>query len=234
MRGSAEPWGRIATFAIGLFALLAGQFAGIAALTGSYGLDLQRVPDLSELGGAIVLFMYLSAPIQVALLVLAASYKGSAAEYLGYKLPRRGEIIFGVLVLALMIAIGDAISWIAGRSVVDGFQTDIYQAAKSVDQLPLLLFAIVVLIPVAEETLFRGFLVRGWLRSPRSAWPTILLTAALFAVVHVQYDWFLIGQVFAFGVLFGWTRWASGSTVLPILLHAMVNLEGMVETYLNT
>jgi membrane protease YdiL (CAAX protease family) len=179
------------------------------------------------------LFILVSAPVQVAILALAAGYKGNVAEYLGYKLPRRGELVFSLAVLAAMIAVGDAISWLAGRSIVDRFQTDIYQAASSVNQLPLLLVAVVVLIPIGEETLFRGFLMRGWLRSPRSAWPVIVITAALFAVVHVQYDWFLIGQVFAFGVLFGWTRWATGSTVLTMALHAVVNIEGMLETFLT-
>ena len=72
----------------------------------------------------------------------------------------------------LLIAIGDAVSWLAGRSVVDRFQTDIYQAANSVGQLPLLLAAVTVLIPIGEETLFRGFLMRGWLRSPRRPGPS--------------------------------------------------------------
>jgi len=162
-----------------------------------------------------------------------SGYKGNIADYLGYKLPRRGEVVLCLAILAAMIAVGDAMSWLAGRSVVDRFQTDIYQAANSVGQLPLLLAAVVFLIPIGEETLFRGFLMRGWLRSPRSAWPVVLVTAALFAIIHVQYDWFLIGQVFAFGVLFGWARWATGSTLLTMMLHAVVNLEGMFETFLS-
>jgi len=148
-------------------------------------------------------------------------------------LTSRGELVFSIVVLAVMIAAGDAVSWLAGRNVVDRFQSDIYQSAKNVSLLPLLLVAIAVLVPISEETLFRGFLMRGWLRSSRSAWPAILVTAGLFAIIHVQYDWFLIGQVFAFGVLFGWARWATGSTILTVVLHAIVNLEGMVETFLS-
>jgi hypothetical protein len=39
-----------------------------------------------------------------------------------------------------------------------------------------------------------------------------------------------ISQVFVSGLLLGWMRWASGSTILTILLHALINFEGMIET----
>lgn len=234
MSGDVKPWGIFATLALGALALLAGQLSGIAALSALYGFDLEQVATVTQDGGAIVLFIFVSAPVQVAVLVLAAAYKGNVLTYLGYKLPRRSEVVFGIAVLAALIVVGDTVSWLAGRNIVDRFQTDIYQAAKSASMLPLLLVAVTVFIPVTEESLFRGFLFRGWLRSPHEAWPVIVFTAGLFAVIHVQYDWFLIAQVFAFGVLFGWIRWATGSTILTMLLHALVNLEGMIETVLTS
>jgi len=234
MNGDVKPWGIFATLALGALALLAGQLSGIAALSALYGFDLGQVATVSQDGGAIVLFIFVSAPVQVAVLVLAAAYKGNVLTYLGYMLPRRSEVVFGIAVLATLIVVGDTVSWLAGRNIVDRFQTDIYQAAKSASMLPLLLVAVTVFIPVTEESLFRGFLFRGWLRSPHQAWPVIVSTAGLFAVIHVQYDWFLIAQVFAFGVLFGWIRWATGSTILTMLLHALVNLEGMIETALTS
>ncbi len=233
MTVKVAPWGIFATFALGAIALLAGQLSGIAALRGWYGVDLGQIAAVSKNGGALILFICVSAPVQVAILILAAARKGDAADYLGFKLPRWNEVLFGVGVLAALIVIGDTVSWLAGRNVVDRFQSDIYQAANSENLLPLLLFAIAVLIPIAEETLFRGFLFRGWLQSPRYAWHVIVFTAGLFAIIHVQYDWFLIAQVFGFGVLFGWMRWATGSTILTMLLHAFVNLEGMIETVLS-
>jgi membrane protease YdiL (CAAX protease family) len=194
---------------------------------------LGDVATVSQDGGAIVLFIFVSAPVQVAVLLVAAAYKGNAAAYLGYMLPRRSEVVFGVATVAALIVLGDAVNWLAGRNIVDRFQTDIYQAASNANMLPLLLVAITIFIPVTEESLFRGFLFRGWLRTPQHAWPVIVFTAGLFAVIHVQYDWFLIAQVFAFGVVFGWMRWATGSAILTMLLHGLVNLEGMVETILS-
>lgn len=230
MSENVKPWGLFATFALGAIALLVAQLLGIVAVSGLYGFDLRQMGTISRDGGGIILFICVSAPVQVALLVAAARVRGNPMTYLAYKLPRRGEVLFGIAALAALILAGDVISLLAGRSIVDPFQSDIYQAAQKANLFPLLLFAICVLIPISEESLFRGFLFRGWLQSPRNAWPVIVLTAGLFAIIHVQYDWFLIGQVFAFGVLFGWMRWVTGSTLLTMLLHGLVNLEGMIET----
>jgi len=230
---AAKPWGLFATFALGAVALVVSQFSGILAVSRLYGFDLHQIGTISSDGGGITLFICVSAPTQVALLMAAASLKGNAADYLGYRLPRRNEALFGIAAVGALIVAGDLISLMAGRNIVDPFQRDIYQAAQKANLFPLLLFAITVLIPIAEESLFRGFLFRGWLQSPRSTWPVILVTAALFAIIHVQYDWFLMCQVFAFGVLFGWMRWVTGSTLLTMLLHGLVNLEGMVETLLT-
>ena len=233
MSDQGKPWGLFATFAFGAIALFGGQFSGIAAVTGLYGLNLSQISTISREGNAIVLFICVSAPAQVVLLAAFAGLRGNVADYLGYRLPRRSEILIGIAGLVALIILGDAVSLLAGRSVVDRFQSDLYESSKSANLFPLLLFAITVLIPIAEESLFRGFLFRGWLTAPARAWPVILITAGLFAIVHVQYDWFLIAQVFAFGVYFGWIRWATGSTLLTMLLHSIVNLEGMLETLLT-
>ena len=60
----------------------------------------------------------------------------------------------------------------------------------------------------------------------------IVVTALLWALMHVQYDWYVIGQVFASGLLLGWLRWVTGSTILTILLHGLINFEGMLESVL--
>jgi len=73
-------------------------------------------------------------------------------------------------------------------------------------------------------------LFRGWARSPLTVWPAIVVISALWAGLHVQYDWTGVVQIFVVGLFLGWMRWRSGSTLLTFLLHALFNLEGTLET----
>jgi membrane protease YdiL (CAAX protease family) len=231
-----QPWGRWATLGLGVVALLGGQAAALAALSSWYGQSIGRMPDFSGDGIAVTIVILVSVPVQSVLLWLIAQRPGGdAADYLALKLPSRGEALFGIGATVALIVVGNAVSWLFGRFLVTDFQLDIYRSAAAAGWLPLLLLwlAVVVVTPVGEESLFRGFLFRGWLRSPRDTWPVILLTALLWALVHVQYDWFVIAQVFCFGVLLGWLRWASGSAVLTMLMHALINFEGMLETFVS-
>jgi uncharacterized protein len=228
-----KPWGRAASFGLGLIALLAGQMVALLALTWWFGRGLGQLPDFSGDGAAVTLIIFVSTPIQAGLLVLFARRAGAAADYLGLIWPSRSELVFGVATVAAAIVAGNIVSWLAGHSIVTTFQTDIFRTASATGWLPWLMLAVLVATPIGEELLFRGFLFRGWLKSPRDAWPVIVVTALLWALIHVQYDWFVIGQVFAFGVLLGWMRWCAGSTILTMLLHAMINVEGMIETFVS-
>jgi len=222
------------TFALAAVALLAGQMAALLALTWWYGQSLGHLPNFSGDGAAISLIIAVSTPVEVGLLALFARRTGAGvADYLGLIWPRRAEVVFGVGALVVMIVAGNALSWLLGRSLVTPFQMDIYKTASDGGWLLWLWLAIVVFTPVGEEILFRGFLFRGWLRSPRDAFAVIVITSLLWALIHVQYDWYTIGQIFIFGLLLGWMRWASGSTMLTILLHALINSEGMIETFVE-
>jgi len=229
-----QPWGRFSSFGLAAVALLVGQFVALAALTWFYGLPLSRLPNLAGDGTAVTVIILVSTPIEVALLMLFAQRTGdTAVEYLGWTMPKRADVVFGVVVVALFIVVADAVSWLAGHNLVTSFQTDIYTTSAAQGWLVLLWFAILVVTPFGEETLFRGFLFRGWFHEPQDAWLAIVGTAALFALLHVQYDWFVIAQVFGFGLLLGWMRWVSGSTLLTMLLHGLINFEGMIETLIG-
>jgi membrane protease YdiL (CAAX protease family) len=87
---------------------------------------------------------------------------------------------------------------------------------------------VVVVAPLGEELLFRGFLYRGWASSWLGVGGTILVTSLLWAMLHQQYNWYGILVIFCLGLLFGWLRQRSGTTTLTMILHALNNLFTMI------
>lgn len=227
-----KPWGRWATFGLGLFALLAGQAVALMILATWYGWNLARWIHLANDGAAVTLIICLSTPIQIVVLVLLAQWRGgNPAHYLALTLPNRQEIAWGIGAALLFIVASDGVSVLMGHSSVTTFQLAIYRSAAAAGSLAWLWFAVVVVAPIGEEILFRGFLFCGWHRSPGDIWAVIAATSVLWALLHAQYDLFALAQVFAYGLLLGWIRWRSSSIVLTMLLHSLANAEAMFETF---
>jgi hypothetical protein len=138
-------------------------------------------------------------------------------------------MVFAALCIIALDLLFDGMLYGSGRELVPSFQVEAYQSAKDAGWLVLMTFAIVVIAPVGEEVIFRGFLFRGLVR-PHREWLAIAVIAAAWALLHIQYDWLGMAQIFAVGMIFGWFRWASGSTTLTIMMHVLVNAEAMIET----
>ena len=228
-----KPWGRVTSLGLAIIAMLIGQMAALVIVGWAYGRSLQQLANLAQDGVGVSVIIIASTPIQVGILMLMARQtRIKIADYLALKLPRRGEVIVGVLAMIAFIIIGNLASWLLGQPIVTPFQFAIYRTASAAGWLPVLWLAVVVVTPIGEEILFRGFLFRGWHRSPSDVWLVIAATSALWAMSHLQYDFFVIAQIFIVGLILGWFRWVSGSALLTILLHALVNCEGMFETFL--
>jgi uncharacterized protein len=80
--------------------------------------------------------------------------------------------------------------------------------------------SLVIVAPVAEELIFRGYLF-GKLRKYASVWLSVLLSAALFAVAHMQFNVAL--DTFALGIVLALLRVVTGSIWASIALHALKN-----------
>lgn len=231
-RPAPAPWGIWATLGWALLAVIVAQFVSLVALA-AYRPDLS-IADSKNDGILIILTTVVATPIQIGMLMLAARLGGWRAEdYFALRLPRRADVVVGVGALVLVIAVFDLMLALTGRDLVPPFQVEVYRTAQQAGWLTWLWLTIVVIGPIGEEIVFRGFLFRGWARDGRSVYPAILATAAAWALLHVQYDWLGIVQIFAIGLLLGWLRWVSGSTILVILIHALANFESMIETVIR-
>jgi membrane protease YdiL (CAAX protease family) len=55
------------------------------------------------------------------------------------------------------------------------------------------------------------------------------LSALSWASIHLQYDWYGIATIFAAGLFLGCVRLKSGSILVTIWLHSLMNLIATVE-----
>jgi membrane protease YdiL (CAAX protease family) len=96
-----------------------------------------------------------------------------------------------------------------------------------------LIFAIAVSAPFCEEIIFRGFLLNAFIHWGRFARQLgIVVTSIFFAVLHEQYHspstfvW-----LFTFSALLCVVRMASGSLLVPMILHMVNNALALYVTF---
>lgn len=85
----------------------------------------------------------------------------------------------------------------------------------------LLIVTIVILAPVGEEILFRGFLQTFLESAWQDVTKAILFTSLFFAVIHFNPYW--VVQIYILGILLGYLTWRTGSILASIVFHILIN-----------
>jgi len=104
-------------------------------------------------------------------------------------------------------------------------------------QTALLFIAMAVLIaPLVEETLFRGYLYPMFARS-FGVWPGIILTGFLFGLMHgaqLGWTWSLVGVLVTVGIIFTVVRAKTGSVFASFMMHlgynSLISIAALVGT----
>ena len=231
------PWRFWATLAWGIAELVAYYLVQFVVLLGLliWWRTHPTVPavDPKTLGSnAVVLSIVTLASVPLALLVIVLAVKLARWRLVDYLAFKPVDIETLVFALACTIAYGSAVevlTYLSGRPLVVPFVADLYRTTRETGSWALMLAAVVIAAPIGEELLFRGFLLRGWSASRLGAPGAVVLTAAIWAVIHVQYDWPMIAEIFGLGLLFGYLRLRSGSTVTTIVSHAAYSAIAIVQ-----
>lgn len=237
---SREPrvWKFIGTSLWGLVlfgAMFVGQVAVVAWFiwTGSESADVNTLTALSSNGRIISLSVIMGLPAILFALWLAIRWSRIPfSDYLALRWPSWRMLIVGIGSLVLLMVACEIVSRAAGRESSPGFMVDVLKTARADGALWLLVLAFCVAAPVTEEFFARGFLYRGWSESFLRPAGAIILSSAVWTAMHMQYNWFFLGQVFAIGLLFGYLRYRSNSTWLTVILHGINNLAATVQTIL--
>lgn len=83
------------------------------------------------------------------------------------------------------------------------------------------LFAMALLPAVGEELFFRGVVLRVAYQGTRKVHASVLMTAILFSIVHMEFDNFL--AITFMGMVMGYLYIYTGNILVPMLLHLVNN-----------
>lgn len=234
------PWGFWSTLGLSIVVVLVYFLIsvliviafGVAFLADNPGAGIGEFTAAVATDGFVsFLGVSLAAPLCAGLVLLFIRLKASlpAREYLCLVPVGAKTVLLWLGALALLLAGSDILTYFLDRPIVPDIMVELYRTSRFA---ALAWFAIIIAAPVFEEVLFRGFMFRGIQASALGNGGAILITAAIWAAIHIQYDGYLIATIFVLGILFGAARAVTGSLYPTIALHVAANLVATIEMHL--
>lgn len=121
--------------------------------------------------------------------------------------------IFNIIFFGIMSQVGELPGFAVQESHIPLFGSSALDIAVAV-------LVLVIIAPVIEEILFRGFLLKAFL-TKFQPWLASLLTAGFFAVIHFEFQSIAVILFLAF--VLNWMYMRSGSIIPGIVFHMINN-----------
>ena len=230
-KAGPRPWGPWATLgwtllcAIILFAIQVAVLLIFMAIRLTRGAEL-KFDELANSGDVVSIGTLASTVSIVGLVALLIRWRRyPISDYLALDRPTVQSAVIAIVSLAIILITSDLLSYMLGRPLVPDVMVRLYRMAW----LPGLVVALVVLAPIAEETLFRGFLYKGIADSHAGPVVAIITSAVAWATLHFQYDWYGVVTIAAMGLFLGIVRQKTGSLYLTMVLHSIANSVATLE-----
>jgi CAAX protease family protein len=235
-----KPWGFWATIGLSLAVIasfVAMQTVIIIGYMVGYQLmypqtdpvQLAQVMDGNGLCLSLVSWISMPACLGMVLLFVKLRRGWTIRDYLALKPVPMRTMLGWLGFMVVFMAASDGLTYVLGRAVVPDFMSKVYQTAYSI---PLLYATLMVASPVFEETFFRGFMVPGILHSRLGTIGALVIPAALWSMMHVQYNIYTIVQIFVAGLLLGAARLKTQSIYPTLAMHSLMNLVATLEVAL--
>lgn len=173
---------------------------------------------------SVVYFAALHGAVLVLTLLAAKALHADAGQRLGLSTPHLTPN--GMLRAALLLLVPAALwLWCLARLMPEALaaeQGDFSRFVRS-GEGALLFPVLTLLAPVAEEVLFRGFLLHVLQRTPFGFWGSAVLSSLLWAALHVGTSIWLRAHLVLAGIGLAWLVRRTGGLRLAIFLHVLFN-----------
>lgn len=232
---SPVSWGPVAAIVVTFGAYFGGQFlgallaAGVPALQGWSEEQILAWFTTSTVGQFVLMLSVTT--VSLALLYAFLQQRKSSFRALGLVKPRlrdAGYALLGLgLYLPLFIAVVAALTQLVPALDVEQEQQIGFEQAIG-SELALVFIVLVILAPLVEEILIRGFLYSG-LRTKLPKVTAALIASVLFAIAHLQLGsgapplWIAAIDTFILSLVLVYLRELTGSLWASIGLHALKN-----------
>lgn len=238
---TGSPWGPWATGALGILVLGIWLIVQMVVVAGFVLVQALRSPQadveaivrgLPTDGFLLALSTCGASVVCTGLVILLAWLRegNPPARYLALRPVPPVRLAGWLGITVVFMVLSDGLTLLLGRPIVPEIMVKAYETAVLP---PLFWLAVVVAAPLFEEVLFRGFLLEGLGRSVLGPAGAVLITALVWAVIHLQYGAYEIATIFVLGILFGVARFRSGSLVTTLAMHSFFNLIATVQVVLH-
>ena len=213
--------------AIQVFATFAVGFVWQLVEGGNARTALQSVINEEfATNGLVMLLISAVSSVLTILLFMFARWSPFSRDFLR---TRPWALLFWVAILACGTIIPS--QWLLEQLGLEA-PIETQQLFEQIMRQPAGYFVVGILVPVAEEMVFRGAILRTLLSifNRRYHWLPIILSALLFGVVHGNMAQFVHATLL--GLLLGWLYYRTDSIVPGLVLHWMNNTIAYVLTTL--
>ncbi|PPU38439.1 CPBP family intramembrane glutamic endopeptidase [Xanthomonas arboricola] len=224
-----------------------GVFRGVSAVQAAkaQGLTLSSTEIMATIGQPGVLVQLLTALVSTASPALLLYYwrrRATAGEHRGSRAAARRASTWGwtALIAVGVFMLSNLVSVAASALGIKPVPTNLPLMEEAIKQWPLALVVFAVAIaPAYEELLFRRVLF-GRLLAAGRPWLGIVLSSAIFALVHevpgvsgngpaaIAQLWLVYGSM---GAAFAWLYWRTGTLWAPIVAHGVNNATALAALY---
>lgn len=237
LEGSSKPrysWRALILFPA--WVVLSYVLANCVVVAGLWIFDFARGEDTLPLNAAVFQTI-VSSLIYILTLVIVTGvpygikkYKVTLEEMGLTRLPSWADIGLAPMALIAYLLVSAALAWLVTVLLpnlpVDTVQDVGFKALSRQYEYTLAFLTLVVIAPIAEELLFRGYL-QGKLQKHVPLIPAVLVTSIVFAAAHLPgsdgVQWNVAIDVFALSIMMCFLRVITGSVWAGILLHMLKN-----------